>query len=261
MSSIAGNLSGVLCKIRRGYNRQSGTYTEYLYEGPRDTIYGLTGRLDAADNWEIDQEGPRHTLKVRYASVPDDGKTEVPVDEIRLQGNPVSDSIYNLPGFAVVRQAIVIAFRAQMQDPDPAFNVQRGLATLIGADWADTQEGIAALELFTQLNEGVGHYTIIQPTLVRTRVASATYDWKGTPTPFNNIGRIISPGAFVQDAALGSNNLLTVILPTGSGNTARKAYGWLKHYPEFTQAAGNKAILSQQYDFGLWNTFTYGTPI
>jgi len=38
-------------------------------------------------------------------------------------------------------------------------------------------------------------------------------------------------------------------------------FGWLKGYPDYQGAAGNKAVIAQEWEFGLWSREIYGAPI
>jgi hypothetical protein len=263
MSTLIGSPQ-ILCRTRRGNNRQSGPYLEYQYEGDRESIYGLKGELDAAppnaaaDNWELDHEGAKYTLKVRYSSTQDDN-VEAPVDEFRLHANRLTVSIYNHPTFASIHRGIVQTIRRQMQKPRDDFNPARTSYNFATAPYVPSEIEVAnAVELYTVLTEGVDHFVVNQPVIVRARTASSTYSYAGTSSAYQNIGRIISPSSIIGDAALA--DIVKTVLPSDASG-GRYIYGWLKHYPEYTDAAGNKAVLTQEYEYNRWTLSVYGALI
>ena len=249
MSSCAGQPL-VLCKTRRGSNRQSGPFTEYIYEGDHDSIYGLSAEIDTegkADDWQIDHDGNKYQLKARYSDNQSGTGNETPVDEVRLHGNRVMQPIYDHPKYAAVTAEEKRTIRNAIQNPTPGDDPEDDLSVL-------------GFELYNLLLLGVAHFIVYQPILVRVRIASATFDFTHeTNTAYEKVGRIIKPASISADAALGDNAYFG--LPAAGDDIAGKAWGWLKHYPEYTQAAGNKGVLTQEWEFGLWSTAIYGDPV
>ena len=266
MSLATGNPL-VTCRTRRGYNRQSGKYVEYQYEGVKDSIYGMLGELATADNWELDHDGNRYTLKVRYATAQDDNQVETPIDEVRLHANRSTASIYSAPAFQIVPAAFIRAIRRALQNPEDTSPGLANVAVQIGVA-PDSDEVAAGYKLYNLLLDGVEHFVRYQPVLVRVFVASSEFSFTAA---YDNVGSVLTNTTLASDANV-NPAILKINLPTSGatsggvvhgGEAARAIYkgGWLKHFPEYTWAAGNKGVFSQEYEFGLWSTALYGEPI
>lgn len=264
MSVCTGEM-GLLCRVRRGWNKQSGDYTEECFEGNREYIYGLLqeARERGAENYDIDHDGAKYTLKVRFSQTNSGEGTETAVDEVRLNANRASRSIYSHPAFRVCLEADIKACRAAIQNADANFSTSifapDSDGSLTGHIRTQAQSD-AITDLYLLLLQGVDHTIIHAPVLVRTRVASSDFVYS-TSGPYDNIGAVVSPASIINDAAL--STLMRVILPTGVNDGMNEDFGvgWLKHYPEYTQAAGNKGVLTQEYEYGLWSRVLYGDPI
>jgi len=235
--------------MRQGFNRQSGPYTEYEFEGCEENIRGLAQDMEAqgCSEWQIDHDGCRYMLKARFAD-DQSGDPETPLDEVRLHANRAAVSIYNGPGFRQVAPEDVQKIRRQQQNPNPDFT-----PAVLGGNGAEL--------LYYLLQDGQEHYTVSQPVLVRSRAASSSYDFSAyTNAAYQNVGYIIDTSHIAADAALPSPLLFTLPGTTTIEEDDRGisyAYGWLKHYPEYTQAAGNKAVLTQEWEFGRWAVWGY----
>lgn len=244
----------VTCKIRRGASRQGGEWMEKVFEGPKEEIYGVMGEIKAADDWDswdADHEGNKHTLKVRYGGAQDEGQVEEIVNEIRFHHNVIHTDIKKLPTFSTLTHEQLTTIDAAIENPKEAASLAAELTGL-------------ALTLYQLYRRGHRSSPVYQPILERRRLAAATFDFGSlTSNAFDNVGRIIHPNTIDSDAALGG--FLKFSLPSGGTVTDNEGliynYGWLKNGPSYDVAAGNKAIVSQQWEFGLWSQDIYGAPI
>lgn len=256
--SIIGNPLGTP-RIRRGWSRQSGFFTIKEWEGQCDSIYGCLGELSGHDSYEIDdRDAPKLRLTVRYSDSQGDSQNESPVDEVHLHANRLEKELWSNPQFSDVVDADRRVIRAVIDNPE-----KYKLKELAEFGFATESAGI----LFALLKAGINHSVFFNVILERRRIASATFNFTGTiNTAYEHIGAIIAPGSIIADAALPEPRLYT--LPAGGSNVIigddpplTFAYGWLKGYPDYSGAAGNKGVVSQEWDFGLWNTNIYGAPI
>lgn len=261
MSHVTGNTL-VTCKTRRGFNRQSGTYTEYIYEGPRESIYGMIGDLGTADDWMIDHDGPKHTLKVRYSNDQSENTVETPVNEFRLHANRVTISIFNHPNFSTLssedKQFCKMVAAGETVPADLVAAVAVDFTNVAVAEGGDTEREALMKELIRTLRDGVEHFVVNQPVIIRSRVASSEFNYTSLDGPYDDVGSIISPDNIFSHAGLA--NILKTVLPTG-GSDGIYVYGWLKHYPEYTEAAGNKGLFTQEFEWGRWRISIYGNAI
>ena len=252
------------CSQRDGWSRQSGPYYEQEWEGDRDSIYGMIGELANADSYDVDdREKPKYRLRVRYSKNQDGGGEQV-IDEVRLHANRVEKDLWGSPQFSDVIDVDRKLIKAAIDNPE-----KYKLTELATFGFATTSAAV----LYALLKMNQSHYVVYQPVLERRRVASATFDFSGvTNAAYNNVGSIIAPGSIAGDAALPNPRLFSLPSQTGHVDidggtiaeeqiTLRFNYGWLKNFPEYSQTAGNKAVVSQQWDFGLWSQNIYGAPV
>lgn len=245
----------VTCRVRRGATRQSGKFTEKIWEGPEEAIYGQMGEVVTAadwDSWDLDHEGNKYTLKVRYADAQDEGTTEEQiVNEVRLHANVVHTDVKKLAQFANISREDLQTIDAAIENPKEAESLAAGLTG-------------TALTLYGLYRRGHRSSPVYQPILERRRIAAATFNFSGiTSSAFENVGDIIGTSTIDNDAALGG--ILNFALPSGGQVVDAEGliynYGWLKDYPAYDYSAGNKAIVTQQWQFGLWSQDIYGAPI
>jgi hypothetical protein len=242
MSSVAtGVASAVLKERRHGWDRNSGPFTEVLYEGTKDAIAGLAAELrDTADSYTANNNGALWQLTARFSKEEDDGGGESPVEEVRLFSHRIQKDILEHDAFSNLDADELQQVRKFIEDPDEESD-----------DWPAnlSDQGIAIL---WDVASGVRYFIVYQPVLVRTLTASSRFAFNGDW--YQNVGRIISPGAIANEFS----GTLPVSLPQDVSASPRRAFGWLKHYPEYVKAAGNKGVLSQEFEWGKWATSTYG---
>lgn len=243
-------------RTREGWSRQSGFYTEKEWEGPRDSMYGLAGEIQTGNNppdsYDIEFTGQRWRLRARFSRQQGDGNVEAPVDEIRVHATVKEDDIYRLPRYKDVPNEDLLLIKFSIENPTHPKAIE--------AFSDDLTE-----ELFNLMKTGQSHFRVFVPVLERRRIASSTFDFNATSSgAYVNVGSIISVASITADAALPNPRLFT--LPAGGAAVEIQGgliynYGWLKNYPEYSQSAGNKAVLSQTWEYGLWSEAIYGVPI
>src|SRR5262249_39281253 len=102
---------------------------------------------------------------------------------------------------------------------------------------------------------GVRTYPIFQPVLKHTQMTSNVY---AVQASFANVGKIISPPTLLATLP----GVLAFTMPRDPAFVKPGfAYGWLKDYPNVTASAFNKTKIEQVFEFGLWNTTEFNTPL
>jgi hypothetical protein len=232
MSNITGK-GATLKSKSEGWDKQTGTYTQFVWEGSKAAISGMVPATKVyAENYQIEHDGPLYRLTFRIASAAKD-QGEV-TDEVRMDVHRVHKSIYEPPlGGLTVDEIREVQEAVESKDePDQSF-------------WSDLQ-----IELYELGMLGVTSFIVYQPVIISTSTAGPKY---GFVPDYSLVGRIIHPGS-IQTVVRAT---LPIIPPNdvynGDGNFA---YGWLQHMPTYVIVANNKAQYQVEWEYGLWSTST-----
>lgn len=118
----------------------------------------------------------------------------------------------------------------------------------------------AALSLYRLMRNKVTSLRVNQMVIRHTQIVSSSYVVKTAQTNANRI---------VSSASIGVPSSFLITLPD-SGASTRPAIngagtewilGWYKKRPQVQTAANNKLQISQEWEFGEWNVFMYGTLV
>lgn len=113
-----------------------------------------------------------------------------------------------------------------------------------------------SLSLYQLMLGGVRSYRINQPTLRVSKIVSGSYGVKASLT---NIGRIISTNTLSLQESI--PNTILFELPNYISTKSGFSFGWYKKFPNVQQAGGNRWNISQEWEYGLWAPFLYGSVL
>lgn len=235
--SAQGNAAATLVRVSTGWDKQTGRFTEKLWEGTESAINGVEAEaVTTADSYQKTPEGSgKWSLTARFNAFVEEGTEETPVSEERLRFNEVQKSIYAHPDFQSLSQTEIEAVRQAVQDSN-------------GASFSAPLQQV----LYDLILSGIESFLVYQPTVVVTDTASEGFAWN---IGFSDYGKIFNTAQMISDADLDSgwkNNL-----PGVGGAPSGFVYGWLKKPPEIVTVAGNRTQLVQEYEFGLWSSALY----
>lgn len=168
----------------------------------------------------------------------------------------------------------ISTIRAAMQNPPSgqspgAFHAEgnpNGLVTtasFVDGNGNATGNPTNALTVYKLIQAGVKSVYARNPTLRHTQTVSRYWT---IPASQTNVGRIISTSTMMLTTGNGESvpSGLLFNLPSltpANFQTIALAYGWLKHDPTIQQIAFRKWQIIQEWEFGLWATALYGSPL
>jgi hypothetical protein len=221
-----------------GWSESVGDFYEEVHQGSENHIRGLAAdaRGSNAAEYRFGNRGALWELTVRWARSQDGGEGETPQTELRLATNRISKSIFLHPAFADVPQDQLEALRESEIDNEqsPALTHPQ------------------AIELYLALLRGVDHYTVNEPVLIVTDIASTKFNFTNFREYYENVDRV-HPTDFLE--ALYQTDL-RFALPDSDPPHGYVA-GWLKNPPEYQRTGNLKAMISQEWEYGHWDVILY----
>ena len=197
-------LPGNFTELRRGTDKSTGDYTEYIYEGTEAFITNLyiiaggSGNLYASVVQS--QRGAKHTLTLRENRGPfDDGSGEKPLDNVRMTVNRLSKDIFEPPSISGLTAQELKEVRDAIEDNNAS------IAELV-LGWSNAQ-----IDLYNLALAGVKYRPVNQPVIERTKTASHAFTF---PNPYTNVDTVLSPQQMLEDAALAG--LIKFEIPGGT---------------------------------------------
>lgn len=240
-----------LVKVRRGWSRSTGFYTERTYKGTKDAVTAQESNLvQGADSYDHDHDGASHYLIVKYADNVDTNTSETPGAEVRLIGTRITLDLKQHPTFNAIAESEWRKIEAAIRNPQDYLTAGPAL------------QDPDAIELYTLMAKGQRHYISYQPTISRSLTASQRYnfhwDYENIGLVYNNeqlIGELSVPLPPNLKAAF--FRIGQIELPNELSSNPDFAYGWLKVYPELSIVAGQKSTLTSDFIYGLWPLSVY----
>ena len=241
-------IPGSPIRTRIGWSKNLGDFVERVYRGNESYINGLAADLRGNANEYMAEQigGPLHELTARWSKNPEDEQGEVPIKRFRLSGNRHGKSLFNIPRFAMVSDSDVSKIRRFMGE---------------GTDYTDPEVDALSSEartLFRLMLSGIEYLPMTQPVLIVEQIANDNFDFSPQEAElYAQVGSIFSTP--LLESLLGVN--LKFALPDEHDPPNDFAFGWLKNYPEYSDTSNSKAILLQDWEYGLWSTDLYGDLI
>ena len=203
---------------------------------------------------EIEAGFGTHTVRARYA-ITIGGGTEAPVDSWEFFASHVEKDVLETDLAAI--EAISPANREKLKDY-VANPPGLGVAAHTAADFLDDGSGSRAnaFSLYQLMLSGVKAVRVNAPLLRHTQSVSNVYTVKASLT---NVGSILSTSTLATFESIPTSVLFN--LPTDVSTRANMNYGWLKLHPTIRTAARQKMQIELEYEYGLWATLLYGSPI
>lgn len=237
----------VKTKVRYSYKKGQGLVTETVFVGTRAAIEGLVGILQSTfDEFNIEHNGPVWSCTARFSGdLENPGEAANVVNDVRSSANRVVKKIWKHPRYSAVSDS-------DLKFIQKAVNGHQTLHEAYGSDTVSFPDIVE--ELYTKVLREEG-WIIYQPVLQRTWTAASNYQFN--QPYYANIRRIFQSAAMPTELDIPPNEIGFQLPDEQSGN-ADLVYGWLKHYPEYFKGAGQKAVMSQDYEYGLWDVDIYG---
>jgi hypothetical protein len=230
-----------------GWSESVGPFYEEVWEGSENFIRGLAvDAQQSATEYRFGNRGPLWQITIRWAKEQDGGE-ETPQTELRLSGNRLARSMYEHPNYGAVSLENLARVRQWFLDPDPE--------NLLGLD--DLDNDGRAVELFELLLEGIDTFPVDQPVLVVGDIASTRFDFNNFRNYYEDVGAIFTTAFLTAEYDAD----LRVALPDESDPPTGRIFGWRKGFPEYTRTGLQKAMISQEWEYGLWDVRVYGGAV
>lgn len=226
------------------YSPSSGWSKTIGIDGPKLAVRALLNQLAAlgyAFTYKSDQ-GPKAAISVQTVGIASPGGSENPtlqweyfagVAEIDILEADIAN-VNSISGSdkQVIRDALNGNFAT--------FNVLAGNA-------------LTMLEL---IRGGLRNFRVNIPTLRVSKLVSGGYPVKAS---LSNVGRIITTNTLTIQESIPSTLLFN--LPDYTSSKSGYVYSWYKKFPNVQQSGGNRWNVSQEWEYGLWTTFMYGSAL
>lgn len=240
---------------RYTFDTARGWQTIRTWVGPEEKITALTGVLSAA-GWNLDCIGgfANWTLVASIGQAIDGTTAETPIDSWELLPNAVEKSLLR----ADIAYVNSISSDQKARLESSINNNDKTYPTT--GDGAITDSHAQAL--WPYMRHGEVSVTIFAPVLRHIQTVSNRYTVRASNT---NVGRIISTATLSASEGVPADFLISLPDDAAPGGTDAGLkdlrYGWLKARPTISKAAYNKAQISQEWAYGLWNTLVYGAVL
>lgn len=214
-------------------------------EGPKATVKPLLQQLASLGYSFAYREDQNPKAQVQYSTFGsvEPGGTEVPTLQWEYFANPAEIDVLEMDSNNI----------NSITDDD-----KRKIRNAINSPDPDASPSLTgdALTLYKLMLGGVRSGRINQPTLRVSKLVSGSYPVQAS---ISNVGRIISTNTLtVQENIPGT---LLFQLPNFSTSKSGFAYGWYKKFPNVQQSGGNRWNVSQEWEYGLWVPFLYGSVL
>lgn len=227
----------------------SGPYVIRRWRGTHAAIYSKYNECVLGGGVSSVKEGYGvHELTARFAIQQDtgDGTTETPINNWEFFASHVEKDILeaDIPAIESLSANDKTKLRNLMQNP-PATS----------ADIPSFDSGNATT-LYGLIRNGLRSIRVNAPALRHTQTVSNQYTVRAALT---NVGKILSSSTLATVEAIPTSVLFN--MPADSSNRAGLAYGWMKLHPTVRVSAKQKLQIEQEWEYGLWPTIIYGTPL
>ena len=231
--------------LRYGFG-ESGLYVVRTWQGTRAAIEAVrdsSAMFGAV--YEVKQGIGVDTLEARYAAPTSGGGGEAPVDSWEFHASVVEKDF--LEADLATLNSLTAADRTQLLHlivNPPATPAEVPAWDGLGAD------------LYGYVQNGLRSVRVNAPTLRHTQTVSSFWTVKAALT---HVGKILSTGTLASFESIPGEVLFN--LPTDVSKRTNMAYGWYKFHPTVRVAAGQKMQIVLEYEYGLWATLLYNTPL
>jgi hypothetical protein len=227
------------------YSPSSGWSKSIGIDGPKLAVRALLNQLAGlgyAFTYKSDQ-GPKAAITVQTVGVASAGETE----------NPTLAWEY----FAGVAEIDVLeADIANVNSITSTADKKILRDAINGTVPEDSGLTGNANTLFELIKGGLRNFRVNIPTLRVSKLVSGGYPVKASLT---NVGRIITTNTLtIQENIPGT---LLFNLPSYTSSKSGYVYAWYKKFPNVQQSGGNRWNVSQEWEYGLWTTFMYGSAL
>lgn len=245
MNTIAGKTSHTENSEQISYSPSQGWTNLRGIEGPKEAVRALLDQLAVLGysfTYNSDQS-PKASVQFQTIGVPGPGQAETPTLQWEYFANGqeidvLETDITAISGISVPDRELI---RVAINNND-----KTQAADLTGN----------ALALYQLMVGGVRSFRINLPTLRVSKLVSGSYGVKASLT---NVGRILSTAKLTLDEAIPGTILFD--LPSYTSAKTGFFYAWYKKHPTVQQAGGNKWNISQEWEYGLWPVFLYGSVL
>ena len=223
----------------------SGPYCIRTWKGTASAISTQYDTCAAAGALvEVENGYGTSTLRARYA-VTITGGTEAPVDAWEFFASHAEKDILeaDLPAINALTNQEKSDIREAIANP----------ASDIWGDFSDEQ-----LAVYGLMVSGVKAVRVMAPVLRHTQTVSNIFTVKAALT---DVGKILSSGTLATFESIPSSVLFNLPYDTSSRTAPALAYGWMKMHPTIRMAARQKMQIELEYEYGLWSTLLYGSPL
>jgi hypothetical protein len=194
---------------------------------------GIDPRTDKVDNWEF------------FAS-----RVEKDLLDSKLE-NPQTVGILTPGQINTIRNFLLNPPDGSTNSPYPqASDFQRSNPP------EDQASAGNALIIYNLMARGFRNFPVEAPALRHTIITSNQY---AVPYALVNVRKILSTATLINSENLPAALLFS--LPADVSTDQQYQYGWYKPMPTVQQIALLKWQIVQEYHYGLWSTYIWGTPL
>lgn len=279
---INGHLGAFLQPSKYGRS-STGNFSVLSYHGDKNSIYGLanaiaqtlgldyevtdsfgTSRLDVHYPWNFTSDNAATDIEIKWEFFANQSMKDL------LEASVESTMISALSQYQIslIRQLLQnppTTTQNAMDAKGNAISVPV-LSNLAAATFKDPNgngtdtNGTNAFNAWNLMMQGVKDYPIFQPVIRRTLITSNEY--LGVQATLH-IKQILSQATLISIEGVPQNALFYNLLPNDTAPPTAKnlAYGWLKLFPTVQEVALRKYQIVQEWQYGLWSTLIWGSPL
>jgi len=248
MSTIAGKTTHTQNSEEIRFSPSEGWSGSWNIEGPKAAVRALLNQLAGLGYSFVFQcnQSPKATVQYETVGVPGGpgtGGEETPTLNWEYFANQFEIDVLETDRAAIIG----------ISEGD-----KRKIRDAIAAPDPDTAPNLTgnALTVYQLMLGGQRSVRLNVPNLRVSKLVSGSYPVKASLT---NVGAIITTNTLIIQEAIPSTILFN--LPNLSTTKSGFAYAWYKKHPNVQQAGGIKWNISQEWEYGLWPTFVYGTAL
>lgn len=226
---------------------EAGAFADKVWEGTLNEIVSEALAVEFSGGlWTVTESytGGKYRLEAHFPI--DFNATETPVDAWELFGEEIEKDILqaDIPEIDALEEPDIDALRSALDN---------GIDSKDPLQQTRLSDGFAS-DLYEQIRLGLKSKIISVEHLRHTQTVSSLWT---VPHSRTNVGKIISTATLIADEKPPS----VLGLPTDVSTRRNMEYGWYKKKATVRTCAGHKTQIEQEWEYGLWSTLIYNSPL